>query len=144
MEHIHGGILCLLCKWISPPWSQAKGQKKIPAQFHHRCLLEYIRASSPSQEKKTGRLDLFLQKKNKKKVNSRQMLASKRSQFFGELYFFWRLTPSGFVFVYGSVVLRPPYGENWPGWRKLELLSLSPHRCRITALEQVVIRVAEV
>lgn len=89
MEHIHGGILCLLCKWISLPLSQAKGQKKkIPAQFHHRRLLEYIKASSPIEGgKNTGRLDLFLQKKKKKLIPGKCW--PPRDQFFWELFFFF-------------------------------------------------------
>lgn len=144
MEHIHGGILCLLCKWISPPWSQAKGQKESPLSFIiavYWNTLKHLRHRRREREKK--RKDGFI---SAKKVNSRQMLASKRSQFFGGIYlfiFFWRLAPSGLVFVCGSVVLRPPYGEKLAGPLRGAAVIVTA-RCRITALEQVVIRVAEV
>lgn len=81
MEHIHGGILCLLCKWISPPRSQAKGQKESPLGFIiavYWNTLKHLYHRRKGKKKEGWILFLFFTKK----VKSRQILASKRSPFF--------------------------------------------------------------
>lgn len=144
MEHIHGGILCLLCKWISPPWSQAKGQKESPLSFIIAVYWNTLKHLRHRRRKKKGWIYFCKKNKKTKKVNSRQMLASKRSQVFGA--FFWlffgvlhRAGSSLFMGVLCCGLLMEKTGQ-----ASKKSCCHCHCECRITALEQVVIRVAEV
>ncbi len=96
MEHIHSRIHCLLCKWISPPWSRAKGQKEFCSVSSSFIWMHY------------AILTIAIFKKRKQHFFKRKIQANppgdrRFSLVIGTRCMFFPAQPS---FIYRGVVLR--------------------------------------